>query len=132
MAEYKISEEVAENSYDEMVEYYVFDIDDLPQDQKNLALLCRKKIIKAIRKGKIEIIIDDEILIRQHLKNGNPIEYKEITGKAKIQSDKKDGIYGKIHNILGSVSGLGPAFFSKLKGADMSLSECIGNTLLMV
>ena len=130
--ENKISRDTAEGTFQEFLDYYDIAIDEVTEDQANAWKPSEQKIIKAIMRGRLEIVTDDNFLIIQHLKGGEKVEYKEITGKSKVVMDKEKGEYGKMYALLGSLSGLGQTAIKKMNGRDVSLAETIGFFFLMV
>lgn len=130
--ENKISRETAENIFQEFLDYYDLDLEEVTEEQAKAWKPSQEKIIKAIMKGRLEIKTEDSFLITQHLKGGETIDYKEITGQAKVTMDKEKGEYGKMYALLGSLSGLGSAALRKMNGRDVSLAETIGFFFLMV
>lgn len=129
-----LSEEAAEQQLQLFLDYYDIDLEDT--DDKDLLRANRsvkKKVIKAIRKGLVEVKEENETLnVYQTLEKPmqgitNPIRYKEPTGHSKIamkESDKED-YYGKMYNLLGGMSGEGKAPFLKMKGKDLSIAESL-------
>jgi len=130
--ESKISRERAEEIFQDFLDYYDLSIDDVSEDERNAFPSGQRKIIKSIMNGTVEIETEEGYLVTQHLKNGSKIEYKEITGKSKLQMDKQKGNFGKVYALLGSLSGLGAKPFSDMKGKDISIAETLGFFFLMV
>ena len=130
--ENKISKESAEISFESFLDYYDIDKEDLTDEEKLPFEQGKRRIIKAIRTGRLEITIDDKLVITQNVKGGQTIEYQEVTGKAKMEMDKEKGNYGKVYALLGSLSGLGGGAFKKLSGKDLSLAETLGAVFLLV
>ncbi|MCK4499839.1 hypothetical protein KAU11_05035 [Candidatus Babeliales bacterium] len=130
-----LSEESAQDQLELFFEYYDMEVEDIHDDQAKALEMSISRIIKSIRKGKLEFAETDSILkITQHLKNGTTIVYGEISGKTKLAMKSKldTDNYGKIYSLCGSLTGIGEAGISKLKGADLSLCECIGALFLQV
>lgn len=135
--EFIISEEVAEAQVDLFCNYYDIDLSDSAESQKEAVETARKKIIRAIRFGEMEISLDDEDdpIIKQMIpiKGGGTtdIEYGVLSGKHKKAMTKQEE-FGKMYSLLGSLSGLGETAISKLKGRHLSTAECIGMFFLQV
>ena len=134
---FKISEESATKEIQKILDYYEIDIEkDFDDEYRKVFDQSLSKAIKAVRLGRLSIKIDNEgIKITQSLKSGSTtITYREIDGVAKIatRSVGKDDSFGKLYEIMGSLSGLGSDAITKLKGVDLSLCECLGAIFLQV
>jgi len=125
----KISEKVARDQLDILMKYYDIELDEFEDDQKKAVDQSIKKLIKAIRRGQLEIKNDDELKVTQHMKKGGePILYNVLSGKNKTaMANKKDTDYhGRIYAMLGSQSGLGETAIQSLTGSDLSVAESLG------
>jgi len=137
MSKFIISEEAARDQLNLFTEYYDIELEDIPEKQVEAYEASVNRIIKGIRKGKIEIKDDDGIKIIQTVgKEGadQTLVYGEISGRTKLAMAKKsetDG-YGRIYALCGSLTGSGEGGILKLKGADLGLCECIGALFLNV
>lgn len=133
--EYKLSEKVARDQLQAMLDYYEIDIDDIEEkDVKRAVKAGYKRVIKAIRLGRLEISTEGDIKITQTTRNGEKIVYREIDGKAKVAmagKEEKD-YYGKSYAMMGSLSDLGESGITMLKGVDLSLAEVLGMIFLQV
>lgn len=132
--EYKLSEESASAILDKLIEYYEIDLDDLPSASKDSIDATMKKLVKFIRKGRLEINTEDGIQCIQTLRDGKTkITYKELCGKAKIAmgSKKETDHHGRLFALLGALSD-GETTIAQLKGPDLSLVECLGGLFLLV
>lgn len=135
--EFKLSEESAETQIDIFCDYYDIDRNELPESQAEAVDTSIKKISRAIRYGTVEISLndDDDAVVTQivQTKDGSEtkIVYGVLSGKNKKAMSKQED-YGKIYSLLGSLSGLGETAISKLKGAHLSVAECIGMLFLQV
>lgn len=130
MADFILSEESAAEQLELFMDYYDVDMNDIPTAQRDAVDIACRKVSKAIRRGKIEIRNTDGLQVVQMVKE-TELVYGELTGRAKIaMGDKTD--YGKIYALLGSLSGAGETAIQKLKGADLSIAECIGMLFLQV
>ena len=134
MPEYKISEEAARVQLDELYDYYEIDIVGLPKAQKQATEAAGRKLLKAIRIGRVEINLDEDSVIRvkQNIRNGEPLIYREIDGKAKVAMSGKDegDAYGRAYALMGSLCGLGETAIISLKSHDLSVVECLGMVFL--
>lgn len=135
MGKYKLSEEVAEDQVQLFFDFYDLEVEDIPDDQIKVLDMSLSRIKKAVRKGRLEFTESDGVVkITQHLKNETTIIYGEISGRSKLSMKNKadSDNYGKIYSLCGSLTGIGESGIAKLKGADISLAECIGALFLQV
>ncbi len=134
MPDYKISEEAAHEQVDMLYAYYEIDVDDLPDAQKQATEAAGRKLLKAVRIGRLEIDMDDSdvIRIKQNIRNGEPLTYREIDGKAKVAMSRKDDgdAYGRAYALMGSLCGLGETAIVSLKSHDLAVVECLGMVFL--
>ena len=134
---FKLSEESASKEVQKILDYYDIDIDkDFDAEYKKIFEQSIAKAIKAVRLGRLSVKVDDNgISITQSLKNGKTsLTYREIDGRAKLATATvgKDDSFGKIYEIMGSLSGLGSSAIAEMKGVDLSLCECLGTIFLSV
>ena len=134
MPEYKLGEEAAREQLDQLYAYYEIDFDDLPEDLSRVMRATDKKLVKAVRLGRVEVTLDDKgiIQVTQNLRNGAPLVYREIDGQAKVAMGSKDDkdAYGKAYALMGSLCGLGETAITQLKSHDLSVVECLGTVFL--
>jgi hypothetical protein len=138
--DFKLSEEAAENQFDLFLDFYDIDIPSIGHKDLKAGLETSKlKIIRAIRKGRLEITENDTgVIVVQHITdregNGDTITYGVVAGKHKVaMKDKADtDNYGKIYALMGSLSGLGETAIQKLQGVDSGIVECLGGFYLQV
>jgi len=132
---YILSKEAAEEQLDLFLDYYGIDLED--EDDKDVLRANRstkKKIIRAIRKGLIEVKeLDDTIEVHQKLvktypRLESPIKYFEPTGRSKIgmKDSENTDVFGKIYALLAGMSKEGKEKFLNLKGVDLSVAESLG------
>jgi hypothetical protein len=130
------SKETAKNELKKMLDYYEIEIEEIEDEKLKTAIEnSYNRLIKAVMKNRLRINLNDGIEIIQKLKDGTTeIKYKEINGKAKtaMAGKKEDDFYGKAYALMGSLSGLGEAAISSLKGVDLSLVEVLGLIFLAV
>lgn len=136
--ENKLSKESAEKQVELFLDYYEIDIDNVPdKQQKSLIKNGMGRLVKAVRKGRLEIIVDDgSIKVTQTLAK-NPdkkIEYPVLRGTHKTSMGDKgaEDYYGRAYALMGSLSGLGESAIEKLEGVDLSLVEVLGMLFLQV
>jgi hypothetical protein len=137
---YKLSEESARKTFDEFIDYYEIDPEDIKETEaKNGLERVVEKMIKYIRLGRVEIKIEKEgMKVIQHLKRPpgemKEIEYGEISGRNKTQMKDKNpnDFHGRLYAMMGSLSGLGEKAMLDLKGVDLALVECLGALFLNV
>lgn len=132
--EYKLSEEVAREQLDVLYDYYEIVFNELPADLKPALEGADRKLLKAVRVGRLEVGVDGEgvIVVTQNLRGGEQLVYREIDGKAKVAMggcDANDN-YGKAYALMGSLCGLGETAIIKLKSHDLSIVECLGTVFL--
>lgn len=139
-----ISEESARKQLDVFFDYYEIDPDNIGGGENTQEIFesTVDRIVDAIRKGRVEIVENENgLIVRQILKHilsgdskSKNIDYKEISGAAKdaMKHKKETDHYGRIHAMLGYLSGIGENSIKSLRGVDMSISECIGVLFLKV
>jgi len=134
MMENKISKETAEKQVAALLDYYELEASALNDDLSAALDMSRDKLIRAVMKGRLEIVEEDGIKITQHTRSGERLEYSELSGRSKIAMGKKSSgdNYGKIYALCGHMTGLGEAGICKLKGLDLSLCEALGSIFLIV
>lgn len=140
MTDPSISEEAARDQLDLLLDFYDIDLNGIDDEQLSRVMNSNcSKLVRSIMKGRVEIVEkDDTVVVKQYLKRpikgvDNPIEYKEITGRAKIaMKDYKDtDYYGRMYALLGSLSGVGASSIMAMKGVDLSVAECLCSVFLL-
>jgi hypothetical protein len=134
---YKISEESAQEQINIFTDAGMVEIDDITDHATREGLLSSLNVLKrAIMRGFLEVSLskNGELKVIQNLQR-NPdktIEYKEMTGEAKIIMGKAsdDNNYEKAYTLLGYLSGLGVDGIKKLRGIDLSIAECLSAVFL--
>lgn len=138
-----ISPQNADEQIKKMFDFYEIDFEDYEEIEVNgnkasiVFEAAKKKLIKAIRKGKIEIDYDDngELVIAQHLKckykTLTEIQYKAVSGKAKVAMAKFDNQNSQIYALLAAMAGIEVSQIHALKGPDLSIAECLGGLFLL-
>jgi hypothetical protein len=135
--EYQISKESAQEQIDLLLNTSAVNVDDIESDiLKNALKSSINVLINAIRRGLLEIAIDDDgnMKIIQILSRNNnkPITYKEMTGQAKIIMGKiaDDNSYERAYTLLGYLSGLGIEAIRTFKEPDLGIAECLSAVFL--
>lgn len=131
----KLSEEAAKAVFEELLDYYDIDFEDIVNDQgKEGAQTLQNKFIRAIRNGRIETKMNDDAAkgfqIIQHTRDGKVFEYNEYNAKAAEESDKAKGISASQYRLLGSLSGKGETI-KKMRGPDLKLAEYVAVLFLL-
>jgi hypothetical protein len=140
MIEYKLSEDSARENLLLFKTFYDICIEDVDSDSARYHAMRQNenKLIRAIRKGQIEIAESDEgIIVKQYRQfaesDNKTLIYGVLQGKHKRAMDKAgDGQYARIYALLGSLSGWGSAGIEKLKGVDNANAEALGLLFLEV
>lgn len=135
--ENKISLQTAKNELKKMMDYYEIEIDEIEDnDLKKAIQQGYDRLVKAVKKGRLKIKIDEKgIIVIQTLKStGKELHYKEINGEAKMAMAGKqvDDYYGKSYALMGSLSEVGETAIRQMKGVDLSLAEVLGMIFLAV
>lgn len=131
--ETKVSRESAETQIDLFFEYYDIELSDFPEEQRKALEGARRKIIRAIMHGRLEVSVDEVIEVTQHLKSGDVLKYAELSGKSKAEMGKAgDDNYAKIYGLVGSLTSAGSTGIQALKGKDLGLAESMGTLYLQV
>jgi ribosomal protein S4E len=134
----KISQQVAEEQFGVLEDYYDLDVNDIDhKEQKAAAKMSKSRIIKSIRKGRLQIALQDgTIAITQTLQKPPgevaTLEYAELSGRHKISMKDSEDNYVRMYALVGAMTGLNETAISNLKGVDLSLVECLGSLFLLV
>lgn len=135
----KLSQDAALAQMQIFLDYYDIAPDELEnQAQREAVESAVNRIVRGIRKGQVEISDgkDGDISVIQHLKyppgEVKEIQYSVLKGIHKSQMDNKkmDQNYGKIHTLIGALSGLGESAIRNLKAVDLSIAESLGALFL--
>jgi hypothetical protein len=133
--DYKISEETAKEQMQLFYDYYDLDIEEdlLDKDAKIAVRSAEKRVLNAIRSGRLEITKEKELKIVQSIIPGDlKVEYKELDGQCRVEADKQDGGCSKMLTIAGYLNGLGFEGMKKMKGKNLSTAECLGMLFLQI
>ena len=136
-----ISHQAARDQVKILIDYYEIEPENMAKEEmKETMEMSISQLEKSVRKGRVTIEeTDDGLTVTQKLKKplgeANVIEYKELTGAAKVEMEKNCKVnhnYKKIYALCGAMSGLPESFFQKLRGVDMSDAESLGMIFLQV
>ncbi len=135
----ELSKESATKVFDEILEYYDLDFEDIVNDQgKEGAETLRNKLVRSIMNGRVETNIDDDpekgFQIIQNTRKGVRVVYNEYNAKAAEESDKAKGISASQYRLLGSLCQKGTDYIKSKKnfnGADLKLAEYIAVLFLL-
>ena len=135
--DYKISEEAAYEQLMNILRYYDFEIEVYGSDDKPKIEVELRKIIQAIRDGKVEVAESDKgCHFVQHLsKEGEePITYSGSLSKAKSAMDGRDpkAIKASLLAFAGSITNLGVGGVKRLGDKDYQIMEMLSSFLLLV
>jgi hypothetical protein len=142
----KISDEVAQQQLDLLLDFYEIEIGDVEKEaefydeggdevQKAIKGAC-DRLKRYIRKGLVEINETDGLTIVQYLRcpdgEFSTVSYRVIDGIAKqeMRWAKENDFYGKIYYLMGSLSKKSASIIAKFRGVDSSVVECLGAIFL--
>ena len=126
----KVDRETAELDFLRFCEKNSIDIDDLDEDDTKSLEEHKSKIIKCICRGKIEV--DEDGVAVYDYGSEKPLMFKEPKGSSLLAMDRvKSGqdIKG-MYNLMGDITGVAPATFTKMKMSDVK--NCIAITSLFL
>lgn len=139
-------DETAPEHLQMLLDYYDIDDDDFVDEEtgevSNAVLAIKRKLIKAIAKGRIELELDDNGgftgAVLQHLESKykkleSPVRYKKLGGRAKVATKEAsdNNKYGKVYALMGSLCGYGSASMIGLDGPDSLAMENLGFLFLL-
>ncbi len=122
----QISEEVAQDQLDILTGFYDVDLDDAADGTKKIA---RKRLLRAIRQGRLTITAQDGLKVTQVLQNPpgdiSEIDYRIIKGldRARMEKIAGDNAYERMYALAGMASTLGDKAIKSLYGADLAVVE---------
>jgi len=146
MSDPKLSKETATEQLEILLDYYDIDdsdfIDDETGEVSPAVASIKRKLIKALSKGRLELEFDDNGqftgYVFQHLegtykKLESPVKYKKLGGAAKVATKEagENNKYGKVYALMGSLCGFGSAAMIKLDGPDSLAMENLGLLFLL-
>lgn len=133
----KISNESALAQFDAWLEYYGLDFDDIVvQDGKESAETMKNTLIRAIVRLELEISVEGELSVIQHLKhptaNTTDIEYKDKVARARIAMGDGNNSESNRYAFMGALCGLPVVDLLKLKGSDMTIFSRLATVFSLV
>lgn len=129
----KISKESAQKTFNELLEYYDIDFEDIVNERgKEGAQTLQNKFVRAIQNGKIETNLSSDpkkgFQIIQNLASGKTITYNEYNAEAAEASDRGTGVSSSQYLLLGKLSGKAEGYIknpANFNGPDLRLAEHI-------
>lgn len=135
--EYKLSEEVAEDQLIYLLDFYeIKESNFYTEDEKTVYQACLKRLIAAIRKGRLTC--NEDGTCQQVLKDEREVNYGILTGTAKVQNravknEAEDAMRTRRqYSIMGSLSGLGTNTISDFESVDIGVVESLSFLLSSV
>lgn len=123
---YVLSEESAKEQLNILLDFYDVDLESLDEEGK-LKKLIERKLIRAIRQGKVEIENDTEgFVVKQNICNGTQFVYREISGMAKVQMDRFTKQHERLYALLGFLSKKPIEKVQQITGQDLAIAEYLG------
>ena len=135
--EYQLSEEIAEDQLMSLLDFYeIKESNFFTEDEKTVYQACLKRVMDAIRKGRLTC--NEDGTCDQVLKDKRPVHYGVLKGKSKIQNravknESEDAMRTRRqYAIMGSLSGLGTNAIADLEGIDLGVIESLSFLLSSV
>jgi len=137
----KLSKEDAEKQLQILLDYYEIEIDDIKvTEAKNGLEQTIDKTIKHIRRGRLEIKLDEKLSVVQTMQQGKggevseTIPYGILKGETKMAMRDKKGedFHGRLYAMMASLGNIGENDIKKFEGLDLSVVECLGALYLNV
>jgi hypothetical protein len=133
-AEYKISEEAAQEQIREFLDFYDVGVDEDAEEAKaqerNL-----NKVADYFRRGLLENDRDKDgdLTVIQHLESGDKITYATIKPRYKKVTDryKRDEYVAKTYALMGAVSGLGEKIMELKSQRDLAVVEALSTLFFL-
>jgi len=134
---YVISEEIANEQFEILADFYQIDLTDLDDGDGEVASQSVKnKFLRAVRSGLLEVTETDgglkvkQTFLREYggLKE---ITYSEVNGRARKSLRKIKGEYERMYTLLGVLSGQGAAIYDKMVGKDLAAAESLALLFLV-
>jgi len=136
-----LSEESAEEQLAIFLDHYnIYPDNYVTKGEEVVYLSCCKKLIRAIRSGKLEIEKTDKLKIIHTCDGGSKLEYAEISNEAKLvdlgakeaeeQETMSAAVSRRYSSVMGYLCGMGYDAMKKLKGDDIGIMESLGFLLL--
>jgi hypothetical protein len=132
-----ISQEIAEEQFELLADYYGIDLSDLDDGDGEVASSSvRNKFLRAVRHGLLEVVDGDngvevkQVLIKQ-IGNIEVLTYSQVNGRARKSLRKIKGHYEQMYTLLGVLSGESAAVYDKMTGKDLSAAESLALLFLI-
>ena len=130
-----LSEESAQAELARLMAYYETDIDDAAPEQEAAIDQILRRILTALRQGKIELHEDAEknLQIIQSCKSGEKLTFRELKGSDRVRLEKagNDPIK-RMHTLMGILSGYGSDAIGKLPSGDLRVTEALAGFFLVL
>jgi len=124
-----ISEEIAEEQFETLVDFYNIDLSDLDDGDGEVASnSVKNKFIRALRWGLLEVIdgengVEVKQTLIKEIGGLKELTYTQVNGRARKSLRKITCNYQKMYTLLGVLSGHGAAVYDKMTGRDLSAAE---------
>ncbi|MHA1288293.1 MAG: hypothetical protein ACTSPB_12890 [Candidatus Thorarchaeota archaeon] len=145
MTEDLISNKVATEQFNLILDYYDIDLEDYDNsdEDNNVGKVIKglgKKVIRAIRKGYLKIDMrEGRMFVIQHLrcdvkKLGKVLEYKPVNGKSRTAMNgiPSGDSFEKLLAVAASLTGNEKSAMLNIEGPDLGLLENICSLFLLV
>jgi hypothetical protein len=134
----RISEDVAADQVDMLLDYYDLTEDDIAEAEKNSGMSdILRKLKSFVRKGRLSIeLVADEPKVTMHLKKPQgdiesfPIAIVGGRSKVAMKDKAATDYYGRIYAMMGVLTGFGEDAMREMKGPDLSCLETLGMVFL--
>ena len=128
MSEIKISEEVAEEQFDSFLDYFDIDFNDIEvEDGAEAARTMKNTLIRAIRRGALEINVEGEFSIKQKLTHPigeiDFITYTDKVARARLAMDHESPkrTQARMFAFMAALSETPVSQLIKMEGKDLSV-----------
>jgi hypothetical protein len=133
-AEYKISEEAAQEQIREFLDFYDVGVDDEAEEAK-VQERALDKVADYYRRGLVENGRDKDggLTVIQHLDTGETLTYATIRPKYKKITDryKRDEYVQKTYALMGALSGLGDKISDLKSPLDQAVVEALSTLFFL-
>lgn len=133
--EYKISEEIAREQMQNLLDSYDIDADDLViENGPEWVATVINRIVRAIRSGNVEILSNGEVKHNLVYPKGDveSITYRRVNGIAMKARDKAKGNFEKDCAFMGSLGNMPNTAMSSMDPVDISIFQRIGQLFMVV
>ena len=125
MPEDKISEQVAEDQFESFLDYFDIDFNDIEiEDGAEAARTMKNTLIRAIRRGALEITTEDGLSIRQILTHPigdiQAIIYTDKVARARLAMDHESPkkTQAKMYAFMAALTDIPPSQLMKMEGKE--------------